>query len=215
MPLVQLLYRCPRCGHDPTVGDKDEAACPECGCTFRRGGPGGLISVSEPAGGKWDVPSHRLSAAVERWTEEELDAPAVPDVPIHSSRALVRQSGKEAPVFFNGELMGFAEAMGESAPATLTLTSEYLALERAPASGRGGLQCAAPALRWPLLDIRAVQTSSSSLQFSPRSGGLVEFKFPEDSTLRWETLLRGTLRRAYRRAGLGEIVEFQPRIVTR
>ncbi len=34
-----------------------------------------------------------------------------------------------------------------------------------------------PAQSWPLLEIRAVQTSSSSLQFSPASGGLVELRF--------------------------------------
>jgi hypothetical protein len=66
---------------------------------------------------------------------------------------------------------------------------------------------------WPFLDIRAVQTSSSSLQFSPRSGGLIELRFAEDSPYRWETMLREALRWAYREAGLGEILEFQPRVV--
>ena len=55
--------------------------------------------------------------------------------------------------------------------------------------------------------------SSSSLQFSPASGGLVEFKFPGDSPFRWEHLLRRALRKAYEEAGMGTIVEFQPRIV--
>jgi hypothetical protein len=214
MPLVQFLYRCPHCGHDPTVGEKDEAACVECGMTYRRGGPGGLISISDPSGRTWDVPSHILSSSVDRWTEQDLDGPAVPEVPIHSSRVTVRESGDEAPVFFGGELMGFAEAMGSPTSGTLELSSESIALRRD--SGPGGpRQCAVHVQQWALLDIRAVQTSSSSLQFSPRSGGLVEFKFPEDSPFRWESLLRGALRRAYRRAGLGEIVEFQPRVVTR
>jgi hypothetical protein len=150
---------------------------------------------------------------VARWTEEDLDQAVGPGIPIHAARVTVRQSGDEAPVFLGGELMGFAEAMGDPTYGTLELTSEVLILQR----DAGGADPPPEALRkekWPLLDIRAVQTSSSSLQFSPMSGGLVEFKFPEDSTFRWETLLRGALRRAYRRAGLGEIVEFQPRIVT-
>lgn len=213
MALVHFLYRCPHCGHDPTVGEKDEAVCPGCRMVYQRGGPGGLIVVADPSGKVWEVPSHHLSAAVNRWTEKDLDEHAFSELPIHSSRVVVRQSGDEAPVHHEGELMGFAEAMGRERFGTLQITPEFLTLERN--SGRGeDLQCLVPAQHWALLDIRAVQTSSSSLQFSPRSGGLVEFKFPEDSTHRWENLLRGALRRAFRRAGLGEIVEFQPRIVT-
>jgi hypothetical protein len=150
---------------------------------------------------------------MERWNEQDFEKPAPPEVPIHSSRVLVRESGREAPVHLDGELVGFAEAMGHPGGGTLQLTVDALILER-DGTGQGPLQCGVPAQHWPLVDIRAVQTSSSSLQFSPRSGGLVEFRFPEDSPFRWESLLRRALRRAYREAGLGEIVEFQPRVVT-
>jgi len=119
--------------------------------------------------------------------------------------------------------------MGEGASGVLTLSEEGLEIAfhygQAPDPATGEGVASMPAggkgageqdsrLSWSLLEIRAVQTSSSSLQFSPRGGGLVELRFPYDSPLRWETLLRGALRRAYRREGRGEIVEFQPRIVT-
>jgi hypothetical protein len=112
--------------------------------------------------------------------------------------------------------------MGERFTGTLELTEQALRLSRRPGSRGGGghetgsLPDSDPEKgteTWPLLEIRAVQTSSSCLQFSPASGGLVELRFPHDSPFRWETLLRNALRRVYRREGLGEIVEFQPRIV--
>jgi hypothetical protein len=204
-------------------GEKDLATCPECGTQYMRGGAGGLIRVQEPSGEAWDVPGHRLAAAVEGRTERETSAAPLPDGGIiHRSDAEVRKSGEEAPVHWGGELLGFAEAMGERVSGTLVLTEQALSLRVPPGSrGGGGHETGSAPHRnpgvgtetWPLLEIRAVQTSSSSLQFSPASGGLVELRFPHDSPFRWETLLRTALRRVYRREGLGEIVEFQPRVV--
>jgi hypothetical protein len=165
-----------------------------------------LIRVQDPSGEVWQVPAELLASAVETWTAKDLAKP-VPDEEegiVHRSRVRARRSGKEAPVRWEGELIGFAEALGPGAQGTLELSEDALVLR---------LDCGGSE-RWPLLDIRAVQTSSSSLQFSPVSGGLVEFKFPQDSPFRWEGILRECLRRVYRAAGKGEIVEFQPRIVT-
>jgi hypothetical protein len=124
----------------------------------------------------------------------------------------VRRSGEEAPVRWGGELLGFAEAMGGPVSGTVQLTPDALILHSHGGEEQGTTQEASPEI-WPLLDIRAVQTSSSSLQFSPSKGGLVQLRFRNDSPFRWEVLLRTALRQAYRREGLGEIVEFQPRIV--
>jgi len=212
MPLVHLLYRCPRCGQDPLEGEKDEATCTACGTRYSRGGEGGLIQVREPSGEMWEVPGHRLTTAMEGWREEEgSDSPA-PGTPIRRTQVEVRQTGRESPVRLGGELLGFAEAMGEPTLGTLQITEEALILltgtGEADGSERGN-----PSETWPFLEIRAVQTSSSSLQFSPSRGGLVQVRFASDSPFRWESLLRHALRRAYRGEGLGEIVEFQPRIV--
>ena len=212
MPLIYLLYRCPRCGHDPMDGEKDVAICPGCGVQFFRGGEGGLIRTQDPDGEIWDVPGHRLTAAMEAWGEEEtLPDPTASDLPIRQAQVEVRQSGAEAPVEWGGELLGFAEAMGEPAAGVLELNREELVLRTPP--GKPGFGGRKPRESWSLLDLRAVQTSSSSLQFSPSSGGLVQLRFSNDSPFRWEALLRGALRAIYREQGLGEIVEFQPRIV--
>lgn len=203
MPLTYLLYRCPHCGHDPMEGAKDRATCPGCGLAFSRGGEGGLIRIQDPAGEIWEVPGARLASAVEAWTAAEFEESGSGGGVFHKSRVRARQSGAESPVWFEGELIGFAEAMSSAVEGNLEIDEEGLVLR---------MECG-QVMRWPFMDIRAVQTSSSSLQFSPVSDGLVEFRFPEDSPFRWEGILRESLRRAYRRAGLGEIVEFQPRIV--
>jgi len=213
MPLAYLLFRCPHCGHDPMGGEKDEAVCPGCGIRFSRGGEGGMIRVEEPSGKAWEVPGHRLTAAI-MWALGDGDgrgsAPA--GFLIHQAEVAVRQSGAESPVWHRGELLGFAEALGEQTSGILELTPEALVLQGGTAQSQGPGGGNSHEI-WPLLEIRAVQTSSSSLQFSPSSGGLVEFRFPNDSPFRWENLLRSAIRKAYRKHGLGEIVEFQPRIV--
>lgn len=237
MPLVYLLYRCPHCGHDPMEGEKDRAVCPACGVQYSRGGEGGLIRVQDPSGGSWDVPGHRLTAAMDARREQDGFHTAAPGTLIRRAKVEKRQSGAEAPVEWGGELIGFAEAMGEAAAGALELTLEALIFrpsvvgradpgERAAREGRAGLEgkadpgdgVGAPqgpdfSQSWPLLQIRAVQTSSSSLQFSPLAGGLVQFRFLNDSPYRWESLLREGLRTVYKREGMGEIVEFQPRII--
>jgi hypothetical protein len=159
--------------------------------------------VEDPSGEVWEVPGDRLAAAVEGWTAKEMAETALDSGVFHRSEVKVRESGAESPVHWGGELIGFAEAMGPGDSGFLELDGTALVLR---------LECGRNQ-RWDLLDIRAVQTSSSSLQFSPLSGGLVEFRFPNDSPFRWEGILRQSLRLAYRAAGMGEIVEFQPRIV--
>jgi len=151
--------------------------------------------------------------AMEGWREIDALDSAPPETPLHRAKVEVRQTGREAPVRWEGEFLGFAEAMGETIPGILHLTEGALILWTGKA-GEGGSDGGNSTQTWPLLEIRAVQTSSSSLQFSPSSGGLVQFRFPADSPFRWETLLRHALRKAYQREGLGEIVEFQPRIVS-
>ena len=201
-------------------GAKDQARCPRCGVKYTRSGEGGLIYVQEPAGGEWDVPGTELTAAIAAWEGEgarlgadgEASGPGTgspPEEVARKAEVLVRSSGNEAPVFLGGRFMGFAESMGKATSATLRLTEKGLEVEYVQAdTGEKSSDF------WPFLEIRAVQTSSSSLQFSPTSGGLLEFRFLADSSYRWERLLRNAIRRAYREAGLGEILEFQPRIVT-
>lgn len=251
MPLVYLLYRCPRCGHDPMEGEGDEARCPSCGTRYSRARVGGRLRVQDREGGVWEVPSHRLSAAVDGWNaepgqESEVEGGGAGGF-LRRAHVEVRRASREAPFRFAGELLGFVESLGEAREAVLEIAPEALRLWPGGTPGPGldpggdatgglGRKTGGDALggsgrdaggpshagaegglleEWPLLDIRAVQTSSSSLQISPQGGGVVQFRFQGDSPRRWEDLLRRTLREAYRRAGRGEILEFQPRIVTR
>lgn len=220
MPLRYLLYRCPKCGEDPTQGHKDEVWCDTCGTRYERGDSGGLIGVLEADGTTWDVPSHRLTG-----TLASMGGPYTRG--LSGGRGLsylalveVRRASDEEPVWHKGELLGFAEGLGPASEGVLHLTLDALSLW-SPDSVPGPVGWVAgeegpkgpPEAQWDLFEIRAVQTSSSSLQISPRGGGLIQFRFKEDSPRRWEDLLKGTLREAYEEAGLGRIVEFQPRIV--
>ena len=221
MPLTYLLYRCPACGHDPTRGQKDQAFCPQCGVRFSRGEERALIRMEAPSGEVRMVPAQRLTAVLEVYQDRDQAEAVRGERPWHSATARMRRSGEESPVRWGGELLGFAEAMGEPAEGILELSSRELVFRPSVGSGSGtpgdhaheSLSAGDGAHGWKLLDIRAVQTSSSTVQFSPVTGGLVEFRFLQDSPFRWEYLLRSALRAAYEEEGLGDIVEFQPRIV--
>ena len=214
MPLTYLLYRCPRCGHDPMGGEKDESLCPACGTWFGRAGAGALIRVREASGKEWEIPSRLLAASIQALGGPGPRARDRQGRIRYEAEAEARVAGEEAPFRFRGELLGFAERLGAGVPGVLEITDEALTFSPTVTSeshsGSEGI-----GRSWPLLDIRAVQTSSSALQISPRDGGLVQFRFRLDSPRRWEELLHLALREAYRGAGLGEITEFQPRIWAR
>lgn len=234
MALVHFLYRCPRCGHDPTEGRQDEARCPKCGTRFRRSPEGlGRITVLESSGERREVPAVELADAIEDRGGPLTRARDPEGRLLYRARTESRTTHREKPVWHKGELLGSAEVRGPTRPGILAIDED--ALELFPPGSAGGEGGSAPGdgdearrgpadlqdlgssgrepwQRWPLLEIRAVQTSSSSLQISPAEGGVVEFRFPGDSTRRWESLLHHALRQAFRRAGRGEIVEFQPRI---
>ena len=108
------------------------------------------------------------------------------------------------PVKLGGEVVGFVEALGSAQRGWLDVTDRELTF-RAEDTTELAVT--------PLDSIRAIQTSSSSLQVGT-DRGLSQFRFETDSLRRWETLLRELVRREYLRRGRGEILEFQPRIVT-
>lgn len=107
-----------------------------------------------------------------------------------------------------GGVLGFVESWSQPTPGTLAVTERTLCFEpaREGAEWNEGAEI-------PLLALRAIQTSSSTLQLATRRD-LYQFRFEQDSPRRWEALLRELVRREYRREGRGEVVEFQPRIVT-
>lgn len=202
MPLIYLLYRCPECGHDPTEGRGDRARCPSCGAAFERVGGSGRIRVEAPDREGREVEAPELVDAIEAHggpldALEEREGRGE-----YASAAVLRRAHAEEPVHHEGSLLGFAERYGPKEAGTLRLRGETLSFAVDGATVG----------QWSLLDLRSIQTSSSSLQITGEDG-MVEFRFVDDSPRRWESLLHHLLREAYRREGRGEIVEFQPRIV--
>ncbi|MEX2530314.1 MAG: hypothetical protein WD960_06030 [Gemmatimonadota bacterium] len=205
MGLTNFVYMCPFCGHDPLEEERGGGAARcsgGCGVRLRHDGRHGGVFVErggEPA---------RLFAAsdIERSLREWEAKTLVSGPPSREARALMKRAEREAPLRYMGKLLGFYEVFGEGAPGRLRLGAERI--EFVP--DRTGEETFAR----DLSSLRSLQTSSSTIQFGLREGGVVSFKFPEDSSRRWEGLVCEALRRHYRRAGEGEIVEFQPRIRT-
>lgn len=202
MPLTYFLYSCPRCGHDPLGGEGDRAECQACGASFTREGATGRIRLEASDGDSGEIEPAVLRASLEergapRGALAERDGKEE-----YTSPAVLRRSIGEEPVRHGGSLLGFVERMGPEEVGSLKLRGNTLSFE----VGEGTIG------QWSLLDLRSIQTSSSALQVTGQDG-MVEFRFRGDSPRRWETLLHGLLREAYREQGRGEIVEFQPRIV--
>lgn len=210
MALHHLLYRCPFCGTDPLRGERDAAACSSCGRRFTRVRKGGVIRVE----GEGAAEDHPISALAERIHALGGPLTAADDGAgglAYSAEVVLREAAEEEPVRFRGQVLGFVEQLSGGVPGTLSLDVDTLVFRAAP---DGSTASNPEERRWGLLDVRAVQSASSSVQISPARGGVVQFKFAEDSPVRWEALLKEALQRAYRQAGLGTIREFQPRIVT-
>lgn len=226
MALVDFCYRCPECGHDPMGGAGDAAWCDSCGVRIERR-EGRLMMVFSKKTKKSKNFSEKKREFVD--IKAEFDTKADSDIKaeeirkkisehggpftratradgtvLYSARAEVCWRISERPVWRRGVLLGFAESMGPKAPGAITVDREGVLVDDGrPASGR-----------WRLLDIRAVQAASKSLQLSLPGDVLVQLGFVDDSPRRWEILMRHLIADAYERAGRGRVVEFQPRIVT-
>lgn len=205
MALKDVLYRCPLCGHDSMAGRKDHAHCPSCGRHYLRGPAPARIRVEEN-GAQRTVAARELVQRVRNLagpvTREGADGSGAE---VQETRVRVRWAVDEEAVRYGGELLGFTERLGPRSEMRLRLTASALEL----------LGEADHRRRWNLMDLRAVQASSSSLQVYTLAQELVHFRFLTDSAFRWEALLQETLRAAYRAAGKGEIIEFQSRITVR
>lgn len=103
--------------------------------------------------------------------------------------------------------------MGAPSPGAATLDREAISIEVSDAVSPSGHT--RPYGRWGYLELKAMQTSSSSLQISLPGNRLVQLRFTDDSPKRWEDLLQQLIREAYQQAGRGFVAEFQPRIAVR
>lgn len=203
MALVDLCYRCPECGHDPMCGKGDAVWCESCGVRIERR-QGRLAMVFPENDMRFDIKASDLYGRIHDHGGPMTRATRADGTVRYSARAEVRWRISEHPVWHRGALLGFAESMGPKAPGTVTVDGEAVLVD----DGR------AASGRWRLLDIRAVQAASKSLQLSLPGDELVQLTFLNDSPRRWEVLMRCLVADAHERAGRGRVVEFQPRIVT-
>ena len=201
MAIRDLLWACPECGEIRALrAAKKGDVCSACGTSYRRGA--GSAIVAEPPDGD----------AVERpaaeWVDRLPDRTTLVEPPAEDDwdeRVEARFATGEAPVRVGGEYLGRAERFGPKRPGELRLRSDHVAFRTDDGEER----------RWPLERVTAVQASSSTLQLKMRGEPVISFGFPSGSVRFCEERLQQLLRRFYRHRGKGEILEFQPRLVTR
>lgn len=200
MALTDLCYRCPSCGRDPLDGKGDHAWCGSCGTRIAR--RRGKLFVSDARHKAHETSASNLVHDIDLHDGfgNGTFRPA-PDF-LHSARVLVAWRSNERAIRYKGALRGFAETMAPEAPGNIAARRDALSIKTPPA----------PAGQWSYLELRALQASSSCLHLSLPGDRLVQLRFEVDSPRRWEEMLRALVRDAYRRAGRGAVLEFQPRI---
>ena len=211
MPIHHMLYRCPRCGHDPLEGHKGRAKCASCRTRFEQG-RGSVIIVRPPDGPPEQTAASSLLADLEKMGSEE-------SLFREAEIVLGKAEGQDV-IRWRGEVLGFSERISWKGGGRIRLEGDALTFgpSQDPAGFVGRKERAAPAdelagLSCLLGDINGVQISARALQVTLEGGRLYQLQFIDDSPKRWEDLLRLALRRFY--AGRGRcITEFKPRIVT-
>ena len=183
-------------------GKGDRAWCPGCGMRIAR--RRGRLLVTDELRETHEITAYKLVQDIDLH-ETYIQGTFRPDADFrHSARALVSWREEERAIWYRGVLRGFAETMGDPAPGTVSARRDEVRIETS-ATGREA---------WGYLELGALQASSSSLQLSLPGDRFVQLRFAGDSPRRWEEMLRALVRDAHRRAGRGEVLEFQPRIET-
>lgn len=207
MAIRDLLWACPECRRIAGIRTgTDGERCTGCGTRFRRV-RAAVIEAARPDGSREALPAATWAA---RLAGIDLDAVAkgagAPGSDFElRERARARFAVAETPVRHRGRYLNRIERFGPDQVGTLELADGVLVFHRDAGSD----------VAWPFDRITAIQPSSSTLQIKGKGMPLASFRFPDGSARLWEVLLCAALRRHYRKAGRGEIVEFQPRIVTR
>lgn len=212
MPLIHFLYRCPWCGQDPLDGgDGDTASCPACFRRYERGDAPGRIRVTAEGREVSQVPAYELSRRLNEMGGPVPRAACFDGTLEYDALVEATFSTSEVGVRWQGTLMGFFERFNLAQPGWLRLEKNLL---RFTPEG-GGIGDSPGGSEWRILDIRSLQAVSSALQMTGTDGILAQFRFVDDSPRRWEDLMRAAVVSAWREAGKGDVVEFQPRIRAR
>ena len=207
MPIHDMLYRCPRCGHDPLDGHKGRARCFSCGTRYEQG-RGSVIIVRPPEGPLERISAASLVADMDRMgglgTGKDRGRGLPEQSPFREARVALGLAEGYDVIRWRGEVLGFSERISWKGEGLLKLEGE--ALTFTPLGNRAeGFSCL-------LSDVRGVQISSGALQVTLEGTRLYQFEFVDDSPKRWEDLLCQALSRLYTKTGRC-ITEFKPRIV--
>ena len=223
MPIHDMLYRCPRCGHDPLDGHKGRARCSSCGTRLEQGR--GSVIIVRPLKG----PPEQTSATSLLADMEKIGGPGTgkgrgrdlgEESLFREARVTLGMAEGHDVIRWRGEVLGFSERISWKGEGLIRLRGEALTftpvqdtvglVER---NGRAGLGERAEGFSCLLGDIRGVQISSKALQVTLEGSRLYQFEFIDDSPKRWEDLLCLALTRLYSQSGRC-ILEFKPRVVT-
>lgn len=199
MAIPDLLWACPLCGLDRGLRASADATCSGCGTRFDRV-HGARIRATAPGR------EERVRTAAE-WVDDLPDPATLigPGDPFREAAVVASFVVGEQVIRFEGRYVNRIERFGGRERGRLELGPERLTW----------VPEGSTRLSWDFGDLKAVQASSRTLQV--RGGGhpLASFAFLDDSSYLWDRLLAAALAAFYRRTGRGEIVELQPRIVTR
>ncbi len=220
MPIHHMLYRCPRCGHDPLEGRKGRAKCSSCGTRFEQG-RGSLILMRPPQGPVEEASATSLIADLEKMggagTGRERGTGSSGSRLLREARVAFGTAGGYDVIRWWGEVIGFSERISWKGKGLIRLEGESLTFTpNGEAAVRGGgvdPDAGGEDFSCLLGDIRGGQISSGAVQVTLERGQLYQFEFVDDSAKRWEDLLCLALRRFYSQKGRS-VIEFKPRVVT-
>ena len=220
MPIHHMLYRCPRCGHDPLEGRKGRAKCSSCGTRFEQG-KGSLILMRPPQGPVEEASATSLLADLEKMggagTGREGGTDSSGESLLREARVAFGTAGGYDVIRWWGEVIGFSERISWKGKGLIRLEGESLTFtpDGEAAVRGGGVDPDAGGEEFSCLlgDIRGVQISSGAVQVTLERGQLYQFEFVDVSAKRWEDLLCLALRRFYSEEGRS-VIEFKPRVVT-
>lgn len=196
MAIRDLLYACVECGREGGLRPAENGeVCDRCSTRYTRV-KGALIRCEAP--GK-PAETRHPAQWVDLLAQGREDASTAREQPV-----ILRVASYSRPLHVYGEYLGRVEQFGPPVEGTIELADDTLIFR-----SNAGTE------RWPLIELTAVQPSSTALQVKVRQGPILSMKFPNGSALFWEERLQACLQACYTRLGRGTIVEFQPRILCR
>jgi hypothetical protein len=202
MPIEHLLYRCPQCGHDPTITTSKGAWCESCETSFEQG-DNSVVIVHSADGKIKEYAVNTLMDAIEKMVRTSPRNSNHNSEKTYEAHVTVSRGNNHQAVRWKGRVVGFFEYITDRQTAILKLKKTDLTVAWDEQNH----------LTWPLGNLMAIQISSKAIQINIKREGLYQIEFISDSPRRWENLLQYALCRFYKIQG-ENIVEFQPRIIT-